>query len=240
MEPAGPFRILIVEDDPRMLDVLRRGLWEHGHTVMTASDGIEGLTLAQTYEYDVVLLDVGLPLRNGYEVAASLRAQQNHAVVLMLTAYDMEDDIIRGLDLGADDYMTKPFSFPELLARIGSITRRRPSAPSGFLKSGELVLDKLKRTISLAGVPLSLTPTEFLLLERLMEEPGTVVARKQLIEKVWGADAEVSPGALDTFINSLRGKLNHAEQRNLIGTVRGTGYFLFNEASAVPEKGTNE
>src|SRR5580698_5147591 len=238
MEAAGTFRILIVEDDQRMLDVLRRGLWEHGHTVMTASDGMEGLTLAQTYEYDVVLLDIGLPLRNGYEVAASLRAQQNHAVILMLTAYDLEDDIIRGLDLGADDYMTKPFSFPELLARIAAITRRRPSTPSNLLQTGNLVLDKLKHTISLAGAPLSLTRTEFLLLERLMEESGSVVARRQLIEKVWGPDAEVSPGALDTFINSLRGKLGHAEQRSLIGTVRGTGYLLSNEPSTPLHKGS--
>jgi len=239
MEAAGTFRILIVEDDPRMLDVLRRGLWEHGHTVMTASDGAEGLALAQSYEYDIVVLDIGLPTRNGYEVAASLRTQQNRAVILMLTAYDLEDDIIRGLDLGADDYMTKPFSFPELLARIAAITRRRPSIPSSLFQIGDLVLDKLKHTISLAGAPLSLTRTEFLLLERLMEESGSVVARKQLIEKVWGPDAEVSPGALDTFINSLRGKLGHAEQRSLIGTVRGTGYFLYNEPYPPLRKGTD-
>jgi len=239
MEAAGTFRILIVEDDPRMLDVLRRGLWEHGHTVMTASDGAEGLALAQSYEYDIVVLDIGLPTRNGYEVAASLRTQQNHAVILMLTAYDLEDDIIRGLDLGADDYMTKPFSFPELLARIAAITRRRPSAPSSLLQIGDLVLDKQKHTISLAGAPLSLTRTEFLLLERLMEESGSVVTRKQLLEKVWGPDAEVSPGALDTFINSLRGKLGYAEHRSLIGTVRGTGYFLSNEPSTALRRGSD-
>jgi DNA-binding response OmpR family regulator len=229
---VDPLRVLVVEDDTRMLELLCKGLQEHGHITAAASDGMEAIASALTHEFDVVILDIGLPLCTGYEVAERLRAQQNRAVILMLTAYDMEDDVIRGLDLGADDYMVKPFSFPELIARIGSITRRRLPSSEGKLKTGDLVLDKVKHNVFLAGVQLHPTRTEFLLLERLMDEVGRTVTRKELIERAWGPDAEVSSGALDTFINSLRRKLSYPNQRSLIKTVRGIGYFLPGETLA--------
>ncbi len=133
-------RVLVIEDDPRMLELLRKGLWEHGHLVLTASNGREGLQLGSDHEFDVILLDVGLPELDGYQVATRLRANSCRAPMLMLTAMDLEDDIVRGLELGADGYMTKPFSFRELLARIDSLTRRAKMIPTDELRVADLVI----------------------------------------------------------------------------------------------------
>jgi len=219
-------RILVVEDEVRMAELLRKGLSEHGHTVMTAVDGAEGLKLTLDCEFDVVLLDVGLPSLSGYDVAQVLRERQSTASILMLTAFDKEDDIVRGLNLGADDYLTKPFSFSELLARLRSVTRPTPVALPTTYVAGDLVLDRIRRRVSRAGRAIELSRTEFALLERLMSRAPQVISRSALIEGLWGGLGEVSSGALDVLVNSLRGKLDAPFRDKLIQTIRGTGYAV--------------
>jgi DNA-binding response OmpR family regulator len=219
-------RILVIEDDPRMLELLRKGLWEHGHLVLTAPNGAEGLQLGIEHDFDVILLDIRLPELDGYQVAAGLRANQRRAPVLMLTALDMEDDIIRGLNLGADGYMTKPFSFRELLARIDSLTRRANAAPTNELYFAGLQIDAVQRKVFHSGKHIHLTRSEFLLLEQLVQHVGNPISRKKLADGVWGVDAQVNRGVLDTLINSLRDKLDARLNQSLIKTVRGLGYCL--------------
>lgn len=227
-------RILVVEDEARMAELLRKGLSEHGHIVITAVDGAESLKLTLDHEFDVVLLDLGLPGLSGYDVAQVLRERQSSAAILMLTAFDKEDDIVRGLNLGADDYLTKPFSFPELLARLRSVTRPAPDPLSYTYVAGDLVLDRIRRRVNRAGCTIELTRTEFSLLERLMSHAPQVISRSALIEGLWGGYGEVSSGALDVLVNSLRGKIDAPFREKLIQTVRGTGYAV--KASMVPTK----
>jgi DNA-binding response OmpR family regulator len=227
MSPS--LRILVIEDDPRMLELLRKGFSEHGHLVVTAADGVEGLQLGNEHEFDAIVLDIGLPELDGYQVTARLRANQRRAPILMLTAMDMEDDVIRGLDLGADGYMTKPFSFPELLARIGSFTRRASAASPIESRFGGLMLDAIHQKIFYAGRNILLTRSEFLLLEQLAQHADNPLSRKMLADKVWGVDVPVSRGALDTLMNSLRRKLDGPHHQSVIRTVRGLGYCLQDE-----------
>jgi DNA-binding response OmpR family regulator len=226
MPTASSLRLLVIEDDPRMLELLRKGLWEHGHLVLAASNGHEGLELGERHDFDAIILDIGLPELDGYQVAAHLRAAQKTAPIIMLTAMDMEDDIIRGLDLGADDYMTKPFSFRELLARLESLSRRvakrSPTPEMGF---ADLRLDPVRQRVVHSGREISLTKSEFLLLQELMRHPGQPRSREALADKVWGS-APVKRGVLDTLINSLRLKLDELNCESLIRTVRGLGYCL--------------
>jgi DNA-binding response OmpR family regulator len=231
-------RVLAIEDDPRMLELLRKGLWEQGHLVLTASNGREGLQLGSDHEFDVIILDVGLPELDGYQVAARLRANGCRAPMLMLTAMDLEDDIVRGLELGADGYMTKPFSFRELLARIDSLTRRAKMIPTDELRVADLMIDPIHRTVFHAGRCVSLTRSEFLLLERLMQHAGRPLPRKTLEDTIWGADTPVSRGVLDTLINSLRGKLDAQLGVSLIKTIRGLGYCLQNGPDALQKQNT--
>jgi DNA-binding response OmpR family regulator len=219
-------RILVIEDEVRMAELVCKGLAEHGHAVMTAMDGAEGLKLTLDHDFDVVLLDVGLPGLSGCDVAQVLRERQSTASILMLTAFDKEDDIVRGLNLGADDYLTKPFSFPELLARLRSVTRPAPEALPTTYVAGDLVLDRIRRRANRAGRAIELTRTEFALLERLMSHAPQVISRKTLIDSLWGGHGEVSSGALDVLVNSLRGKLDAPFREKLIQTVRGTGYAV--------------
>jgi DNA-binding response OmpR family regulator len=219
-------RILIIEDEPRMLELLRRGLQEHGFAVMTAMDGESGLEIACGFEFDAILLDIGLPHRDGYEIVRVLRERSFATRVLMLTARDAEDDIIRGLDLGADDYLTKPFSFPELVARLQSITRRQGDAGSGRIATGDLAIDLLKRSVTRGNSNIDLTRSEFSLLLSLARSTGRCVSRQHLMEGVWGASPDVGAGALDVLVNSLRGKIDASHQPKLIHTVRGSGYLL--------------
>jgi DNA-binding response OmpR family regulator len=183
-------KLLVVEDEPRMLELLRRGLTEEGHTVVCASDGSEGWELAHAYEFDAVVLDVMLPKMNGFELAKRLRQERVATPVLMLTAKDSVADVVRGLDTGADDYLTKPFTFNELLARLRAIQRRATSRAQNRLQVGDLILDPESREVSRAGVPIILTRTEYSLLERLMFRAGKVVPRNTLIESVWGFERE--------------------------------------------------
>jgi DNA-binding response OmpR family regulator len=230
-------RLLIIEDEPRMLQLLRQGLYEHGFAVMTAADGEAGLEIATSCDFDAILLDIGLPRRDGWEFIRLLRERGRAVAVLMLTARDAEDDIIRGLNLGADDYMTKPFSFPELVARLQAITRPRREEPAASrVEIGDLVVDPLRHVVSRGSQTIELTRSEFLLLSCLLRHAGECVSRQSLMEGVWGAEREVGPGALDVLVNSLRSKVDAKFRDKLIGTVRRSGYIFRHCASAAENR----
>jgi DNA-binding response OmpR family regulator len=219
-------KLLIVEDEGRMVELLRKGLEEEGHTVVCAPDGVEGLELARSCEFDVIILDVMMPKLDGYGLAGRLRTEKNLTPVLMLTAKDAVQDIVHGLDLGADDYMTKPFSFQELLARLRAIKRRRFIPHPATLQVADLRLDSATREVSRGETRISLTRTEYGLLEHLMERAGKVVARQRLIESVWGFDRDIEDNTLDVFVRSLRNKVDNNGREKLIHTVRGVGYMI--------------
>lgn len=219
-------RILVIEDELRMLELLRKGLYESGCTVMTAADGETGLEIALAHEFDAIVLDIGLPRRDGHSVAQALRERKSATPILMLTARDAEDDIIRGLDLGADDYMTKPFSFPELIARLQSITRPQRAETAIKIDAAGLVVDPTRQMVKRGNANIELTRTEFALLGRLVRSAGSCVSRQSLTACIWGSDPEVSPGALDVLVSTLRRKIDAPFKHKLIGTVRGEGYVL--------------
>jgi DNA-binding response OmpR family regulator len=219
-------RILIVEDEPRMLELLRKGLYEHGYTVMAAADGETGLEIATVHEFDSIVLDIGLPQMNGFELMKALRAQARRTPVLMLTARDTEDDIIRGLD---------PFSFPELVARLHSITRRHREEGEGTISIEDVVVDPIRHTVTRNGASVGLTRLEFHLLVCLARRCGQCVPRQALTQALWGPDHAVGPSALDVLMNSLRAKVDTPYRKKLIGTVRGLGYTLRSFASAQDE-----
>ena len=225
-------KLLVVEDEPRMLELLRRGLTEEGHNVTCASDGGEGWELAHAYEFDAVVLDVMLPKMNGFELAKKLRQERIPTPVLMLTAKDSVPDVVRGLDAGADDYLTKPFTFNELLARLRALQRRATARPQNRLQVSDLILDPESREVSRAGIPIILTRTEYSLLERLMYRAGKVVPRNTLIESVWGFDREIEENTLDAFVRLLRHKIDREGMTKLILTVRGVGYMIREERGA--------
>jgi DNA-binding response OmpR family regulator len=218
--------LLIVEDEPRMVELLRRGLGEEGHSVTCAPDGEEGLYLARSYDFDAVILDVIMPKLDGFQMLRRMRSAQVPTPVVMLTAKDTVPDIVRGLDLGADDYLTKPFSFNELLARLRAVQRRAHQLETSKLQVSDLTLDPSTREVSRAGHGISLTRTEYSLLERLMYLAGKVAARRALIESVWGFDREVEENTLDAFMHLLRNKIDKPGQPKLIHTVRGVGYVI--------------
>ena len=219
-------KLLIVEDEKRMVALLRKGLEEEGHTVMCAADGMEGLELARTQEFDAIILDVMMPKLDGYGLAERLRAEKIAAPVLMLTAKDTVQDIVHGLDLGADDYMVKPFSFQELLARLRAIKRRKFAPQAAALQVADLLLDSATREVSRGGERISLTRTEYGLLEHLMERAGKVVPRERLIEAVWGFERDIEDNTLDAFVRLLRNKVDANGREKLIHTVRGVGYMV--------------
>jgi DNA-binding response OmpR family regulator len=225
-------KLLIVEDETRMADLLRKGLTEEGHTAVCAFDGVEGLAIAKSYEFDVIILDVMMPKLSGYEMAKRLRADKIRTPVLMLTAKDSVPDVVRGLDLGADDYMTKPFSFDELLARLRAVKRRALVAQETSLRVGDLVLDPASREVLRGEVRIALTRTEYNLLERLVYRSGKVVSRRSLIESVWGFDREIEENTLDAFMHLLRNKVDPPGKAKLIQTIRGVGYMIRAEAEA--------
>lgn len=209
-----------------MAGLLQKGLSEEGHTVTCASDGAEGLELAKAYEFDVILLDIMLPRLSGYELAKRLRSEKVRTPILMLTAKDSVPDIVRGLDLGADDYVTKPFSFDELVARLRAVKRRALLAQDTNLRVGDLVIDPASREVLRGEERISLTRTEYNLLERLVYRAGKVVSRRALIESVWGFDREIEENTLDAFMHLLRGKIDPPGRTKLIHTVRGVGYMI--------------
>jgi DNA-binding response OmpR family regulator len=224
--------LLIVEDEPRMAELLRKGLTEEGHTATAVRDGAQGLELAKNYEFDVIILDIMLPRLSGYDLVKRLRTEKIRTPVLMLTARDSVPDIVRGLDLGADDYMTKPFSFDELVARLRAVKRRVAAAEDTRLRIGDLVVDAASREVHRGEQRIPLTRTEYNLLERLVYRPGRVVSRRALIESVWGFDREIEGNTLDAFMHLLRAKVDAPGRPKLIHTVRGIGYMVRNDAGA--------
>ena len=213
-------------------DLLCRGLRDFGHTAMPASDGTAGFDLAMALEFDVIVLDVGLPIRDGYEVARRLREERRPVPILMLTARDAEDDIIRGLESGADDYLLKPFSFPELVARIHTLSRstlQRANSPS-------LALDPSRLVATRGETLISLTRNEFLLLSVLHAQAGRIVLRQSLMQVLWGEQKTPKPNALDVLVNALRTKLDDPFAHKMIETIRGSGYRLHLNAVPTPSQ----
>jgi DNA-binding response OmpR family regulator len=219
-------RILVVEDDPRMAELLRRGLSQDRHTVDVAGDGLTGLERARNQPYDTIVLDVMLPGLDGFGVARKLRNGGIQTPVLVLTARDSVPDIVRGLDIGADDYLTKPFSFEVLRARIRVMARRAGSEAGQILQVEDLTLATGTHQVRRAGRLILLTRTEYVLLELLMKRAGRVVSRDALIEAAWGGEQEISSNTLDVFVFQLRTKLEVGGAARLLQTVRGFGYVL--------------
>ncbi len=219
-------RILVVEDELSMAELLKQGLEEEDHSVVVAGDGADGLGIARDEDFDVIVLDLMLPKMDGLTVAKLLRVDGNQTPILMLTAKDATQDVVTGLDSGADDYLTKPFSFEELLARLRSVVRRRQSDRSAELKFRDLVVDPASRTVTRGGSTLTLTRTEYNLLELLVRRAGMVVSRETIIESVWGFDSSVENNTLDVFLSQLRRKVDKAGDVRLIHTVRGIGYTM--------------
>ncbi len=219
-------RILIVEDEKKMAELLKKGLEEENHSVTLAYDGRTALEFSELYEFDAIVLDIMLPGIDGYEVARRLRRNKNQTPILALTARDAVPDVVKGLDAGADDYLTKPFAFEELLARLRSVARRGSFPRPVCLKVADLILDPAKQQVFRKGHEIHLSPTEFRLLELLMRRAGRVVSRNAIVEAVWGFDREVEENTLDAFIRLLRSKVDRDSKQKLIHTVRGTGYAL--------------
>jgi DNA-binding response OmpR family regulator len=219
-------KILVVEDEPRMADLLVSGLREESHDVQLATDGRAALNFADRDEFDVVLLDVMLPGLNGYEVAKELRLRRVETPVLMLTARDAIPDVVHGLDVGADDYMTKPFSFAELLARLRAVGRRASKRKRSVLEVEDLVLDTSTQRAFRSGQELHLSLTEFRLLELLARHKGQVVSRHTILDTVWGHRRGVEENTLDAFVRLLRKKVDQGAAARLIQTHRGFGYSV--------------
>ena len=214
-------RILAVEDDPAILRMLERGLVAAGHQVLTADNGEDGALLAVDEGVDAVLLDISLPELSGHDVLTRIRARRPALPVLMLTARDDLDNKVRALDAGADDYLTKPFAFEELLARIRALTRRTDQASAGALAVGDVRLDLLGRRAWRGDRPIELSNREFTLLEYLLRHPGQVLSRTQILFAVWEYDADPSSNVVDVYIRYVRRKLGEPSP---IITVRGAGY----------------
>ena len=219
-------RILLVEDEKGMAALLRKGLEEENHSVTVAFDGHAALETADLYEFDAIVLDIMLPGIDGYEVARRLRRNKNHAAILMLTARDAVPDVVKGLDVGADDYLTKPFAFEEFLARLRSVARRGPIPRPTCLRVADLTLDPATQQVFRRNQEIHLSPTEFRLLEFFMRRAGRVASRNAIVEAVWGFDREVEENTLDAFIRLLRTKVDRGSKQKLIQTIRGIGYTL--------------
>jgi DNA-binding response OmpR family regulator len=215
-------RLLVVEDEVRLTRALRRGLEADGFVVEVALDGASGLESARHGDFDAVVLDVMLPHLSGYDVVRALRAEDNWVPVLMLSAKKGEHDQADGLDCGADDYLTKPFSYVVLLARLRALLRRSHEPRPVVLSAGDVRLDPATRHVSVADEQVALTPREYGLLEYLLRRPGRVVTKVEILDHVWDAAADVNPNAVEVYVGYLRRKLG----RRLVETVRGVGYRL--------------
>jgi DNA-binding response OmpR family regulator len=221
--------VLVIEDEPSMGELLRRGLEEDNHTVTLTRDGLEGLHAAETCPVDAIVLDVMMPGLSGIDVARRLRSIGRQMPILMLTARDAAADIVNGLDAGADDYLTKPFSFKVLLARLRALSRRASQSAVRTLRVGDLALDPSTHDVTRAGRTLDLTSTEFRLLELLMRRAGRACSRAAIIDGVWGLEQDVKANTVDAFIRLLRAKVDSGHRPPLIQTVRGYGYILREE-----------
>jgi len=219
-------RVLVVDDEVRLAEGLKRGLEAEGFAVDVAHDGIEGLWYAREHDYAAILLDIMLPRMNGYVVCRTLRAEQIWTPVLMLTAKDGEWDEVEGLDTGADDYLTKPFSFAVLVARVRALIRRGASARPATLAVGDLVLDPATHTVERAGTPIELTSREFAVLEYLLRRAGEVVPKADILQGVWDFGFDGDPNIVEVYIRHLRNKVDRPFGRESIETLRGAGYRI--------------
>lgn len=219
----------MVEDDARLAAVVARGLRKHAFAVDIASDGDEGLFLAETNDYDLLILDVMLPKKTGFEVCKILRANGTGLPILMLTARDAVSDRVMGLDSGADDYLIKPFDFNELLARVRALLRRRPQLISEEINIGNLSLNRTTRSAMRGNRKITLTTKEYALLEFLMENVDRVLTREQIAEHVWDINFDAFSNVIDVYIKRLRRKVDTPNEAPLIYTKRGTGYLLTSE-----------
>jgi two-component system copper resistance phosphate regulon response regulator CusR len=219
-------QVLVVEDERRMAELLQQGLEEEGHSVMLAGDGRDGLAMAESHAFDAIVLDVMLPGLDGFSVARKLRAARNQTPILMLTARDATHDIVQGLNLGADDYLVKPFAFSELLARVRSLLRRTPPRPQNTICMADLEIDLLRHRATRAGQRLDLTSKEFLLLSLLARRAGEVMSRTQIAEAVWDMNFDSDTNVVDVNVRRLRSKVDDPFSVKLIHTIRGAGYVL--------------
>jgi two-component system copper resistance phosphate regulon response regulator CusR len=220
-----PKRVLVIEDDLAMARILQQGLEQDSYSVTLAHNGWSGLELAQRGECDVIVLDVMLPSLDGLSLARQLRAGGDLTPILMLTARDDVADIVKGLDAGAEDYLTKPFSFLELLARLRTLIRRARSTPA-FLQVANLTLDTASHMVARGGVALSLTRSQLLLLETLMRSAEQIVSRAEIAASVWGSRADIEENNIDVLVRTLRSQVDDHHPQKLIHTVRGAGYKI--------------
>ncbi len=219
-------KVLLVEDDRKIASFVKKGLKEQGFTVDSCDDGDDGYLLATTQPYDVIVLDIMLPGRDGLSILRNLRELKNTVPVILLTARSTLNERLEGLNLGADDYLCKPFFVEELVARIHAVTRRASGEPLSLLQCGDLVINLISREVKLGETPVDLTSREFGLLELLMRSPDRVYTRTQILEHVWGYDFDPQTNVVDVYIRRLRNKMSDMPGRPLIETVRGVGYRL--------------
>lgn len=219
-------KILVVEDDSKVAGFIDHGLKEEGYVVDVAPDGDEATMMAHVNDYDVILLDVLLPKKSGFQVATELRREGRSTPILMLTSRDAVEDVVRGLDAGADDYLAKPFKFDELLARIRALRRRGGAERLDVLRCGAIMLDRLHHVAAVDERRLDLTAKEFQLLEHFMLHPGEVVRRTTLLEKVWDMHFDPGSNVVDVHVGNLRRKLTRAAAEPPLETVRGVGFRL--------------
>jgi two-component system copper resistance phosphate regulon response regulator CusR len=219
-------RILLVEDDKRLAKFIEKGLTEEQYSVDIVHDGIEGVLWATTYEYDLIILDIMLPEKNGMTVCKEIRSMGNVSQVIMLTARDSIEDKIKGLDSGADDYLAKPFAFDELLARIRALLRRTQNYKNPVLKVADLILDPVSHTVTRQGKKVSLTGKEYALLEYLMRNQDRIVTETNIIDHVWNTQIESHTNVINVYIHYLRNKIDKGFANKLIQTVRSVGYIM--------------
>lgn len=219
-------RVLVVDDERRLARSLKLGLEAEGFAVDVAHDGTDGLWLARENPYDAIVLDLMLPGINGYKVCETLRAEENWTPILMLTAKDGEWDQVEGLDTGADDYLTKPFSFPVLVARLRAVARRGARERPTALEIGDLVVDTAARRVRRGDDEISLTAREFAVLAFLARHKGDVVSKRQILDAVWDGDFDGDPNIVEVYVRHLRNKLDRPFGREAIQTLRGAGYRL--------------
>lgn len=219
-------RVLLVEDEPGIAQFISQGLNEAGYAADVATDGEEGLDYALAAEYDIIILDIILPKIDGLQLLRKLRTQGLKTSVLLLTARDAIEDRVRGLDAGADDYLSKPFALTELLARLRALLRRPPMQQDTVLRVGDLEMDVATREVHRAGKSINLSPREFTLLEYFMRHPRQVLTRSQITEHTWNFDFYENSNVIDVYIGYLRRKIDHGFDRPLLHTVRGVGYCL--------------
>jgi DNA-binding response OmpR family regulator len=225
-------RILLIEDEPKVSALVKRGLTAERYAVDISADGREGLEYTEAYPYDLIMLDLMLPTMSGVEVLQRIRRTNQYVPILVLTARDSVDDKVKLFDIGADDYLTKPFAFAELLVRTKALLRRGPVNRSSTLRIGDLELDRLTQQVKRLGKRIELTAKEYALLEYLMQNPDRVLSRNMIIEHVWDQSFDGITNIVDVYVRHLRSKIDEEFDHKMIRTVRGTGYMIRSESAA--------